>query len=193
MRKRSNRSYDNPNDPWNTSTYQTGSTTPPKSHSGIIAALLVLVIVLCGVVTVLGITNVRLFHQLDNQTLETDLPITFSADRYASSFRGLKTDAQEKTAGACGLLGLDGESVPQLYQLYYHLPQGFYITFVLPDCAADTAGLQPGDIITAVNDQAVTGPQELAEALQALNDTRVTLNIYRGTRKFQVELPLEKA
>ncbi len=194
MRKQSNHSYDHSCDPWDASTYQTGSTTPPKSHSGIIAALLALVIVLCGVITVLGITNVRLFRQLDKQSLEAELPISFSADRYASSLMGLNAASAQEGAPRSGcLLGLSGESVPQLYQLYYHLPQGYYITYVLPECAADLAGLQPGDIITAVNGQSITGPQELTAVLDTLSSTSITLNIHRGARQFQVELPLEKA
>ena len=44
--------------------YRTGSTQPPKKHRGIIAALLVAVIFLGGIVSALGIMNVRLFSQL---------------------------------------------------------------------------------------------------------------------------------
>ena len=45
-------------------TYQTGSTQPPKSRGGLIAFLLILVILLFGAVTILGVMNVKLFKQL---------------------------------------------------------------------------------------------------------------------------------
>ncbi len=49
--------------PWDDGTYRTGTTKPPKSHSGLIAFLLIAVIVLCGVVSVLSLMNIRLFRQ----------------------------------------------------------------------------------------------------------------------------------
>ena len=56
--------YRNHNTPWDPSIYGTGSTRPPKNHGGIIAVLLVIVIFLGGLVSVLGILNVKLFTQL---------------------------------------------------------------------------------------------------------------------------------
>ena len=55
-----------PNEPWNRGTYQTGSTQPPKSHGGLIAVLLALVIFLGGISSALGILNIRLFRQISN-------------------------------------------------------------------------------------------------------------------------------
>lgn len=49
--------------PWDDGTYRTGTTRPPKSHSGLVAFLLIAVIVLCGAVSVLGLMNIRLFRQ----------------------------------------------------------------------------------------------------------------------------------
>jgi len=67
-------------EPWNQDTYRTGSTKPPKSHGGLIAALLVLVILLCGIITILGIVNIRLFRQINYAESANTLPITFSND-----------------------------------------------------------------------------------------------------------------
>ena len=55
-------------DPWDQGTYQTGSTNPPKSRSGLIAVLLIAVIFLAGISSILGILNVRLFSALKAQT-----------------------------------------------------------------------------------------------------------------------------
>ena len=56
--------YRNHNEPWDPSIYGTGRTQPPKSHGGIVAFLLVIVIFLGGLVSVLGVLNVKLFTQL---------------------------------------------------------------------------------------------------------------------------------
>ena len=64
---------------WDDSSWQTGSTEPPKSHGGLIAVLLILIIFLCGIITVLGILNVRMFRQLNRQE-EGELAISFTED-----------------------------------------------------------------------------------------------------------------
>ena len=73
MQNEQNRDYSQ-NDPWNQDTYQTGSTKPPRSRGGLIAVLLVLVILLSGAVTLLGIVNIRLFRQINREELEETLP-----------------------------------------------------------------------------------------------------------------------
>ena len=66
-------------DPWDDGEYGTGSTRPPKTRGGAYALLLILVILLCGTVTILGILNVRLFRQLSQQE-ENDLAISFTPE-----------------------------------------------------------------------------------------------------------------
>ncbi len=56
------------NAPWDDGMYGTGRTQPPKSHGGVIAVLLIVVIFLVGTVSVLGLMNVRLFKQLQEQS-----------------------------------------------------------------------------------------------------------------------------
>ena len=58
--------------------YGTGRTDPPKSHTGIMAVLLILVIFLTGIVTVLGVLNIRLFRQLNAREEEAELSISFA-------------------------------------------------------------------------------------------------------------------
>lgn len=64
-------------DPWQESSWQTGSTQPPKSRGGLIALMLILIIFLCGIITVLGILNIKLFQKLQVQE-ESDLSISFT-------------------------------------------------------------------------------------------------------------------
>ena len=69
--------YRNQNEPWDPSIYGTGRIRPPKNHGGIIAVLLVIVIFLGGLVSVLGLLNVKLFTQLKNQPQKQDDSLTF--------------------------------------------------------------------------------------------------------------------
>jgi len=70
----------NYNDPWEDGVYGTGRTQPPKTNSGAFALLLILVIFLCGIITLLGILNVRLFQQLNRQEEEANLSISFTPE-----------------------------------------------------------------------------------------------------------------
>ncbi len=62
---------------WDDRVYGTGPTQPPKSRGGLIALLLITMIFLCGIITVLGILNIRLFRQLQTQE-ENELSISFT-------------------------------------------------------------------------------------------------------------------
>jgi len=77
--------YSRDDDNWDDSIWQTGSTEPPKSHGGLVALLLILVIFLCGIVTLLGILNIRLFQKLQLQQQEKDLAISFSVSETQST------------------------------------------------------------------------------------------------------------
>ena len=56
--------------------YGTGRTQPPKSRGGIVAALLIAVIFLTGIVTVLSILNIRLVKQLGMPHDDRELTIS---------------------------------------------------------------------------------------------------------------------
>lgn len=61
---------------WDDSVYGTGRTEPPKSRGGLIALMLILIIFLCGIITVLGILNIKLFTQLQSRQ-EEELSISY--------------------------------------------------------------------------------------------------------------------
>ena len=67
--------------PWEPGKYETGRTKPPKSHNGLIALLLVVVIFLSGLVSFLGVLNVKLFAQLKAlPQQEEEEPVSFISD-----------------------------------------------------------------------------------------------------------------
>lgn len=63
---------------WDDSVYGTGPTHPPKDKGGMYAALLILIIFLCGIITLLGLLNIKLFKKLQSQEKPTPA-ISFTA------------------------------------------------------------------------------------------------------------------
>jgi serine protease Do len=63
-----------------------------------------------------------------------------------------------------GFIGVEAQPVSETMAKALHLPQnsGALVAGVQPDAAAARAGLEPGDVITAVNGQAVQNPRDLA-------------------------------
>ena len=59
------------NEPWVAGVYETGRTRPPKRRGGCCAAVLVLFIFLFGLVSLLGILNVRLFTRIFEEKPDT--------------------------------------------------------------------------------------------------------------------------
>ena len=64
---------------WDCGTYQTGATTPPKSTRGRLTVFLLAVIFLGGLISALGMINVRLLRQLSEQPTPT---INVSQDNF---------------------------------------------------------------------------------------------------------------
>ena len=112
----------NHSDPWDPGLYGTGRTRPPKRYGGLIAILLVLVIFLSGLVSVLGILNVRLFAQVKDLSRVQDDTITVineidEAHAPLESAAEVTAPAPESTEGAAAIelnpTPADGENVPQ--------------------------------------------------------------------------------
>ena len=74
---------------------------------------------------------------------------------------------------------------------YYDLPQGLYVESVAEGSDAEKQGIQPGDIVTAVNGQTVTTTFEVNAIKEAFSvgDT-MTLTIYRDGETFDVTVTL---
>jgi len=154
-------------------TYQTGRTQPPKHYSGIIAILLVLVILLSGIATAPSILNFKLFAQLNQQHSTPQVAFSRSADTPESA-------GQEEDVELPGL-GISGTVIPRVYQRYYKLPNGFYVTRVFTDGQAAKKGLLAGDIITAVNGTAITDSDSARAFLESLTPGQeLVMTLYRN-------------
>ena len=69
---------------WDDQYYGTGPTQPPPSRGGLVALMLILIIFLCGIITVLGILNVRMFQQMKLRESEKELSISFTTEPTAA-------------------------------------------------------------------------------------------------------------
>ena len=66
-------------EPWEERTYRTGSTRPPKNYGGLIAVLVAAVVFLGGIVSVLGMMNIRIFKET-RAAEEISAPVEFLPD-----------------------------------------------------------------------------------------------------------------
>ena len=159
------------NDP---GTWQTGRTEPPKRHSALISILFVLVILLSGISTALSILNLKLYKAL---TAPEEPPkVSFS--------RGV--DSVETAAGheedlSLQGFGIQGAVIPAVYQRYYKLPNGIYVTKVSPSSEAFIKGIVAGDIITEIMDTSVKDKAALEQLTKNLTPGQeVNLRLYRN-------------
>ena len=164
------------------STYQTGSTKPPKSYMGVILVLLGLVIFLGGIVTALGLTNIRLFQALTAQSETEPNAIAFS-----------HADSQQ-IAGAAKQTGLGfcGETVSEFWHTYHQLPRGIFIQSVDENSDAARQGVLPGDILIQVNGTQITAIEDLPPLLEANDSETVEIVLYRNQARITLRiLPAE--
>mgnify|MGYP002869001188 CR=1 FL=1 len=96
-------------------------------------------------------------------------------------------------------LGLTTATVSPSVARYYDLVQGVYIYSVEEDSCSEAAGLEPGDIITAIDGQSVMTTAELAKAVKLYRaGDSAELTVYRDqetitiTVVFDEELPAER-
>lgn len=71
--------------------------------------------------------------------------------------------------------------------------QGVVVMEVLPNSPAEQAGLREGDVITKVDDESITNPQDLREAIQKAGPGHdVKLDVMRGRRHRELTAHLER-
>ena len=88
-------------------------------------------------------------------------------------------------------IGIDGETLPATYRIYYRLPQGIYVTRVYRNSDAAAKGISEGDIITAINGVSVTTMEQLNRIKnQFTAGQTITLTIYHGGVSSDVEIIL---
>ena len=88
-------------------------------------------------------------------------------------------------------LGLTCESLSMFYRYYYGLPEGMYVTEVIPGGPAARLGINAGDIIISLDGVQTTSIEELNSALYAHEaGDNVQIIIYRGGEKYSSSITL---
>jgi membrane-associated protease RseP (regulator of RpoE activity) len=191
-------------DPWDQGFYQTGSTNPPKSHSGLVAFLLIAVIFLAGIASFLGFMNIRLFSALKEQSggnvpmalhpnVKTSQPPTVSSTAPDAPTNYAEPEYSQSPAPKQIGMGFTGEPISALYQYYYHLPEGMFITEVIEGSNAAMQGLTSGDILVTLDGKMVTTADELTTFLYdyQVGDTMEAV-VYRSNQYHTITLTVEE-
>jgi serine protease Do len=87
-----------------------------------------------------------------------------------------------------GRLGVSVQPLGGDLPEYFGVKSGVLVSSVVPDSSAAKAGLRAGDVITAVNGQAIASPRELIDALPGGEGPHdVTLTIVRDRQEMTVK------
>lgn len=90
-------------------------------------------------------------------------------------------------------LGITAVDITESDSERFNLPQGVYVYAVGENTAAAVAGIRQGDIITAVEGQAVSSVNELNEIKNEYNaGETITLSIWRGGETLELPLVLKE-
>ncbi len=92
-----------------------------------------------------------------------------------------------------GWLGVGIQELDSDLKDYYNVDEGALITEVFPDEPADQAGIQKGDIIIAVNGEAVDSPRALSRKIANIKPgTDIELRIVRDGKKETITATVEQ-
>ena len=134
--------------------YRTGRTEPRRKHNGLIAFLLILIIFMAGLISALGLMNIRLFRLLEEKNEET--PLSFAFDR---------SQPQTQTNEGIYLAGMNVQEISAAYQAVNHLPEGLYIASVQEGSYSHQKGILVGDVLVSLSGTPVTTLEELQSLL----------------------------
>ncbi len=156
-----------------TSTYQTGSTMPPKNRTGLLTVALSLVIFVCGVSAILSLMRINLLQRILQQTENQTCTMAFAEPT--------KTTADTRS------LVFQGETLDDFWRSYHDLPQGIYVTNP-GGCRA----LQTGDVIVCIGQTPVHSWSDLETQLQNYrNGEPIPITVYRGGSQMQIRITFQ--
>ncbi len=145
--------------PWDSGFYETGSTRPPRDYAGILATLLALGIVLGGVVSALGLLNIRIFRNRENTPESTQSLLSFQPEPSETQDNGDQNQEQTQSATSdhAGSLELKSsqpglENVPQKGGLSYQQIYKQMIPSVVSISCRTSAGTVTGTGVVMSSD-----------------------------------------
>ena len=158
--------------------YRTGRTEPRPKHYGIIAFLLILVIFLAGLVSVMGVMNIRLTRLLADEQEDTPLSFDYEQEQTLS-----------ETDEGMVFAGMNIHEIPHIYQQMCDLPHGLYIESVQDGSRSHEQGILAGDVLVSLSGAPVSSLKDL-KFLLSQSKGSVTLTVYRDGQQtdFTVEV-----
>lgn len=91
-------------------------------------------------------------------------------------------------------IGIGTVDITEAYSSYLNLPMGVYVRSVEEGSAAEWAGIEVGDVIIGIQDEAITSADELNEIKnQYKAGDEITLKIYRNGEDIEINLILQEA
>lgn len=90
------------------------------------------------------------------------------------------------------------DTLPNLMPQFHDFPElpqdvelAIVISSVVTDSPADQAGLEPGDVITAINNETITDPASFVETVQSFDPgDEISLTIYRSGESEAIEIEI---
>ena len=124
---------------------------------------------------VIGITNAKYAGSVNGSSSIDNIGFAIPVDSVVALIRQIIEDGYVLQP----YIGVSTQSVSNA-AVRYGYPQGAYVEMVARDGAADQAGVKQGDIITAVDGNAITGKASLTEAIAACEiGSTVKLTVFR--------------
>jgi len=144
---------------------------------------------LIRVVALLGVgTQVEFDVLRDGETLTFD--VTLSERPSEQNLVGYEGQVPSDTSDAAGALGLEVGRITSVVARHLGLnsTDGVVIMEVVAGSRADEAGLLEGDVILGIDGQSIESVEQWDSAVAELEDSQVTLTLYRDGRLRFVEL-----
>ena len=101
---------------------------------------------------------------------------------------------QFRTLMGTSTLGIMGEALGQESQLaeFFGVKEGVLVRSVTKGSAADKAGMKAGDVVTRIDDTAISSPQEISRTLRtARNKGTVNVTVVRNRKEVTLSVTLE--
>lgn len=90
------------------------------------------------------------------------------------------------------MLGVEAEALGQQLAAYFGVKDGVLVRSVLKDSAAEKAGMKAGDVITKVDGNTVTSPNELSNAVRTASSKKTfALQLMRDHKELTVNVTVD--
>ena len=136
---------------------------------------------------VVGVTNMKMSAPLGEVTIE-GMSLAVPTALAASVVDALIRDGEVRGRTA---LGITVGPIPEMAASHYEIPDGLYVSAVSEHSDAAAKGVKPGDIITALDGEALQSTDQIFEAKSALHvgDT-LHFTFWRDGRTFDLDIAL---